>query len=152
MESGFGFYQINDVKMNIEDHVVKWDEEKNSLEVILTPSKLSSEEKTAMVDDPVRFSLPGFKESPNTEVWKNYPYVQLSISFKSEEVNLENLRAVSVNTFGVEGEGGNTFFSIFKSDLNLTDLNFKDGKLEMKFSGNKKGYPDGEYSWQIDLK
>jgi hypothetical protein len=146
-----GEYVKNSTKLPIVDSVHTWFEETNKSRIIQTPSLLTSDEKSRLRSGENPFLVLTNKETPNEKVWQWYPYVLTEITFKSMEINKDNIRWFYIYASGLEEEIDTTNISGYpSSEYIFTKVELIGENLRIRYSGSVMIFED-KHTWDINI-
>lgn len=147
-----GSYKKNDTTILMNDFVVVWLEDHNKLKIIQTPTTLTEDERKKIKEGKSVFFALATKESPNKETWDWYPYVVTELSFKSKEINSDNLKNIYILAYGIEEANSTDNLNILPNDNNsFKIIEYANDKLIIEYSGNYEIIKD-KHSWSIQIK
>lgn len=140
-------YKNGTSEFSIADHCAVWLEKEKTLRVILTPAKMSSEEKSQIkeVKDPFFISWKELAQNP--QHWKNDPHLTLEIVFSSKSVSHKNANFFRIFEQGVSaGVGSSSIQATFGEEYVLEEVDFVSTLKALKFHGQRK-----DKSWRFHL-
>ena len=85
--AGQGYLEKEGSRMQVRDTLVTYDEKQSSLSIYLFPSRLSAQDKRAIVKGGSAFQVLWNKPSPDTKKWQWYPYAMLRLTGRNGTVN-----------------------------------------------------------------
>lgn len=140
-----GIYKHGKKEISIIDQCAVWIEKEKTLRVILTPVRLSSEEKVQIkkVKDP--FDIPWKEVAQNPQHWKNEPYLTMEIVFTSNTISHEKANFFRIFEYGLQG-GTSTIQATLGEKYVFEKISFDSTLKALKCYGKSE-----DQSWRINI-
>lgn len=146
-----GYIEKEGVRMPIQDTLVTYDAKLSSLSIYLFPSRLSAEDKQAILNGKDPFTLLWNRSSPDTKKWQWYPYGMLQL--RSKHGNLDNLADISgyyLLAYGISKQNYTDNLNGYFHDSNIPSLYKKHGnKIDLKYQGESEFF---KIKWNLDIR
>lgn len=155
----YGHFTRNERRMDIRDYHQMWDKDAAKLTLVLTPARLSDEQKAA-IEANKHFAIGAFSNSPSPDpaLWADwYPLVLIELHFAGPEISLDTLKHYQLVASRIEvPEYTESFGGMPDEHIRIDQLDFVSGRLVgLHFMGSKRFYEGSPYeaneSWQIIL-
>lgn len=150
-DSRIGEFTKNSTTMPIKDQYAVWDSSENTLSIVLSPAKLTNEEKTKLEDGESDFLVLFEKDSPDKSKWQWYPYVVTEIRFESPEIDQKNIKSVYIKAYGIEKQNHTDNLNLIPSNAGkLEYIRFGEEGLSIKYSG-ESSIMDDNFQWDVEI-
>lgn len=147
----YGVFTKNASSMPIKDSYAVWIEKENKLKIYQTPTKITDEDKTSIRKGEMDFFIFSGKQSPDKSKWQWYPFVVTELTFRSSDINAENIKRFYILAFGIEENNHTDNLNSYPNEKERFEhVSFANGVLSIEYTG-ESAIMENRYTWDIKI-